>query len=212
AAAARSAGARRSGADRGGAAVAPARGCVVGARGALRRAALCARMPLVRHAVILAGGSGTRLWPAGRRARPQQLLPVGRGGGTVLGAAPRGGGGAPRGVGIAPAESQVEATRQVGPAVELIAEPMARNTAAALGLAAATLAERDPAAVMVVLPADQYVADEPGLTAALEAALAAGERDDAIGTVGIAPSRAGTGVRYLEGGGATPGPGAPGLP
>lgn len=164
----------------------------------------------VRHAVILAGGSGTRLWPASRRARPKQLLPLGGDGETLLEAAIRRGRAiaGPR-VLVVTAEAQVDATRQVVPGVELIAEPVGRNTAAALGLAAATLAVRDPAAVMAVLPADQHVADEPGLTAALEIALAAVDRDDVIGTIGIAPTRAETGFGYLEVDAATPGAASP---
>jgi mannose-1-phosphate guanylyltransferase len=156
-------------------------------------------MPCVRHAVILAGGSGTRLWPASRRARPTQLRPLGPGGETLLEAAIR------RGRAIAgdrlvvvTAESQVEATRRVVADVELIAEPVGRNTAAALGLAAAVLGARDREAVLAVLPADQHVADEAGLTRALEAALEAVDRDDAIGTIGITPTRAETGFGYLE--------------
>ena len=163
-------------------------------------------MPGVRHAVILAGGSGTRLWPASRRAWPKQLLPLGPGGETLLEAAIRRGRAiAGSRVVVVTAESQVPATRQVVPGVELIAEPFARNTAAALGLAAAHLAERDREAVLAVLLADQHIADEPGLTRLLEISLAAVDRDDVIGTIGITPTRAETGFGYLEVDEATPG-------
>ena len=153
----------------------------------------------MRHAVILAGGSGTRLWPASRRARPKQLLPIGPGGETLLAAAVR------RAVAVAgdrivvvTAASQLDATREILPDIELIGEPVPRNTAAAVGLAAATLVRRDRDATLVVLPADQHVTDEPGLTRVLERGLAAVEHDDAIGTVGITPTRAETGFGYLE--------------
>jgi len=99
---------------------------------------------------------------------------------------------------IVTAEAQTDATRAAVPGIELIAEPIGRNTAAAIGLAAATIERRDPDAVLAVLPADQHVRDHNGFVHALDRALAAAEYDDAIATLGIPPTRPETGFGYLE--------------
>jgi mannose-1-phosphate guanylyltransferase len=152
----------------------------------------------MRHAVILAGGSGTRLWPASRRGRPKQLLPIARDDEPMIAAAVSLGREVADRVVIVTAESQVDATIAAAPNVEVIAEPIGKNTAAAIGLAGATIAAHDTHATIAVLPADHHVRDREGMAAALDACLTEAERTDAIALVGIPPTRPETGFGYLE--------------
>jgi mannose-1-phosphate guanylyltransferase len=154
----------------------------------------------VRHAVILAGGSGTRLWPASRRAMPKQLLPLGPHDETLLASAVRRAYVLADHQVVVTADAQLAATREVvvDPAVTVLGEPVPRNTAAAIALAAATIIRRDPDAVLVVMPADQYVADVDGLRRAVDRLVATVADHDGIGVLGIRPTRAETGFGYLE--------------
>lgn len=153
----------------------------------------------MRHAVILAGGSGTRLWPASRQAWPKQFLAIIKPDEPLIsGAIAIGRAIANDRLLIVTAEAQAKTTRTVVPGVEVVAEPIGRNTAAAIGLAGAILARRDPDAVIAVLPADQHVRDRAGMAVALDACLTAVERDDVIALVGIPPTRPETGFGYLE--------------
>jgi mannose-1-phosphate guanylyltransferase len=151
----------------------------------------------VRHAVVLAGGSGTRLWPASRRSRPKQLLALAADGVPMVTAAAALGAKIAEHVVIVTAESQAEATRALVRGSDVIAEPVGRNTAAAIGLAAALLAAKDPDAVLAILPADQHVTDRDGLAKVLVTALDAAS-GGTIATVGITPTRVETGFGYLE--------------
>jgi mannose-1-phosphate guanylyltransferase len=155
------------------------------------------------YAVIMAGGGGTRLWPASRRKRPKQFLPLGaRPGESLLAATARR---------LAPlaadkqllvvtaAEQAAEVRKALPqlPAANVLAEPVARNTAAAIGLAAVHLHHRDPGAVMAALPADQHVGDEARFLEVVGRAFELAAARDSIVTIGITPTRPETGFGYL---------------
>lgn len=151
------------------------------------------------YAVVLAGGGGTRLWPLSRPESPKPFLKL-LGGGTLIQQtvarlAPL----------VSPLDVYVIAERRhlglvaeqlpAVPAANRIGEPVGRNTAAAIALAA-ELIDRPDDEVMLVLPADAYIADEAGYRAALAAA---GElaRGGSLVTLGVAPSGPETGYGYV---------------
>jgi mannose-1-phosphate guanylyltransferase len=154
------------------------------------------------YAVIMAGGAGTRFWPASRELRPKQLLPLAWGNHSLLAETVR------RISPIVPAErvyiatgtKLVDATARDLPAVpraNLLAEPVPRNTAPCIGWATATIARKNPEAVVMVLPSDHVITDEDGFRALVEKALGSA-RAGYMTTIGVVPTRPETGYGYIE--------------
>jgi mannose-1-phosphate guanylyltransferase len=153
-------------------------------------------------AIIMAGGSGTRLWPLSRRKTPKQLLAltgdtsllqqtVARLG-TLL---------KPHDIYVITGQAHVRATQEQLPqlpAENVLGEPLARSTAVAAGLAT-VLARRESDEVSLVLPADHFVADESAFTDALREAARVAERGYLV-TLGVVPTHAATGYGYIRAG------------
>jgi mannose-1-phosphate guanylyltransferase len=154
-------------------------------------------------AVVMAGGAGTRFWPASRQRTPKQFLPLaGDSKEPLLAATVR------RLAPLIPAErvyiatgqALAEGTARIVPGVpreQILAEPVPRNTAPCVAWATSTLLRRDPDAIVAVLPSDHFIEDEPAFLACVEAALAVAEQDYLV-TIGIVPTRPDTGYGYIE--------------
>ena len=154
------------------------------------------------YVVILAGGSGTRFWPLSRKKTPKQLMSVFGGKSMLQRTVERVLSLKPKRVMVVTNAAQAQETAAqlayLKPLhIDIIEEPVGRNTAPAIGLAAAIIASHDPTAVMTVLPADHYISDEDGfrktILTAREAALSG-----SLVSLGICPVRPETGYGYIE--------------
>lgn len=152
--------------------------------------------------LILAGGAGTRFWPASRALRPKQFLPLSGPDPLIVETARRvlplaGGYSRVLVASGAPLADETRALLPELPRENLLVEPVPRNTAPCIGWAAATIARRDPDAVVIVLPSDHHVTDVPAFRAVLETACREAE-GGSITTVGIQPTHPETGFGYIE--------------
>jgi mannose-1-phosphate guanylyltransferase len=154
------------------------------------------------HAVIMAGGSGTRFWPLSRRKLAKQFLPI-VSDRTMLEETVR------RILPLVPARriytvANAAQTRTIRrllprlPASHYIVEPEARNTAPSLILATARIFLKNPKAIIAVLPSDHLITAGDVFLRKLAAAAAAAGAEDVLITFGIPPSFPSTGYGYLR--------------
>jgi mannose-1-phosphate guanylyltransferase len=157
------------------------------------------RQPL--YAVIPAGGSGTRLWPASRAKRPKFLLPLPGPRSMIQATLDR----------LAPIvapediyvltgrEHAVAVARQLPdlPEENIVVEPMARGSGPAIGMGAALIARRDPDAIMGSFAADHHITDPDAFRRAVMVAMEVAKQDYLV-TVGIEPRAPVTGYGYIR--------------
>ncbi|HSB07102.1 MAG TPA: mannose-1-phosphate guanylyltransferase/mannose-6-phosphate isomerase [Thermodesulfobacteriota bacterium] len=161
--------------------------------------------PKKLFAIILAGGSGTRFWPLSRETCPKQMLQI-VGEDTLLRQTikriqdfvP------PKNIWIVTTEDKAEDIRfhldPLGPVakeIQFISEPLGRNTAPAIGLAAVYLHQLSPESVMMVMPSDHAIPDRERFLGDLRLAIQ-GASEDHLVTFGIKPTRPETGYGYIK--------------
>jgi mannose-1-phosphate guanylyltransferase len=141
-------------------------------------------MEPICYSVIIAGGKGTRFWPLSRSQRPKRALPLGGHTRTLV---------------VTVAEQLNALRRELRglPKNNFIAEPLGKNTAPCIGLAALEVVSRDPGAIMVVLPADHWVADVSAFRRTLRNAVRLARDHDQLITIGIRPAYPETGYGYI---------------
>jgi len=156
----------------------------------------------VPFAVIMAGGRGERFWPRSRMAKPKQFLNL-IGEKTMLQLTVErleGLIGIPYIYIVAGPEFKDIILEQIPqlPEENVIIEPFGRDTAAAIGLAALVLGQKNPREVMIVLPADHYIGNVRNFHEVLRSAAATASRGDNIVTLGITPHSPETGYGYIN--------------
>jgi mannose-1-phosphate guanylyltransferase len=163
-----------------------------------------------RYVIIMAGGRGERFWPVSREKTPKQLI-------TLLGKRSFLQQAVDRVLPLVPLKNIIIITNAVQapqvakqlpklPKENIIAEPVGRDTCAAVTLGAALVGARSTTAVMAVLPADHVIPEEKKFQQVLADAFDLASRGQVIVTIGIKPTEPATGYGYIHAGPALPPP------
>lgn len=162
------------------------------------------------YVVIMAGGKGTRFWPRSRTTSPKQLLDI-VGEKTMIQETVE------RVLSMVSEDkilivTNTEQAHQIAlqlpdiPRSNIIEEPVGKNTAPCICLAATRVRAHDPDAVMVVLPADHYIGDPQAFRVCIGTSIEAARTSGALMTIGIAPIKPETGYGYIQFSQEPPGP------
>jgi mannose-1-phosphate guanylyltransferase len=153
-------------------------------------------------AVIMAGGVGTRFWPRSRKQFPKQFLDIVGSGSllenTIARIAPLVDS---KSIFVVTNKVQSDIVSQQAPFIpqeNVLAEPIGRNTAPCIGLAASWIRRLDSDALMVVSPADHIIRDNEEFLRILKLALQVAEEREALVTIGISPTHPATGYGYIQ--------------
>jgi mannose-1-phosphate guanylyltransferase len=163
-----------------------------------------------RYVIIMAGGRGERFWPVSREKTPKQLI-------TLLGKKSFLQQAVERVLPVVPLKNIFIITNAVQaptvrkqlpklPKENVIAEPIGRDTCAAVTLGAALVGARSTTGVMAVLPADHVIPEEKKFQQVLSDAFDLASRGQAIVTIGIKPTEPATGYGYIQVGEPLPAP------
>jgi len=153
-------------------------------------------------AILMAGGSGTRFWPASRRAKPKQFLPIGTHEPLIRETFERLEGLVePDHVLVVANKGHKRLVREMLPEVpeqNLLLEPEGRNTAPCIAWATSVIEARAPESVQIVLPSDHLIRPAERFRELLRSATQAAAAEDVLVTLGVRPTFPATGFGYIE--------------
>lgn len=151
------------------------------------------------YGVVLAGGSGKRLWPLSRHSFPKQLIPFGHTSLLMQALARLQDIPFITHTAVVTTQEYVPHIKEkLGSQIRIIAEPQAKNTAAAILLSCLDIAQQDPQATLLFAPADHVVVNQQGFSSAVCTALAHVADTDQLALIGVTPTHASTAYGYIE--------------